>query len=184
LNSNVNFTFHLYDEDNEPSSWKFLQQPIISNLASLYDILPNNTMLIARNETTTTWNLFAINLPQLEPFNDSGYGNLHVNSTCPSKGSNSLLLKSEIIYIKYQENVSLSDGYLTIYQIINQNNVLRQRINSKTCQCNISCIVVKINIFPCTFNYPGGKYFIQIDNNFVKNFEYGEPQLGIQPNIW
>ncbi|CAG8750654.1 22172_t:CDS:2, partial [Gigaspora margarita] len=73
LNSTVNFTFHLYNEDNKPSTWEFLQKPIISNLASSYDILPNNTMLVAQNETTTAWNLLVINLPQLGPFNDSGY---------------------------------------------------------------------------------------------------------------
>ncbi|RIB17597.1 hypothetical protein C2G38_2246287 [Gigaspora rosea] len=181
LNSTVNFTVLLYDENSKP--WEFLQQPIISNLASSYDILPNNTMLVSQNETTTTWNLLAINLPQLGPFNDSGYGNLHVNSTYPSKGSNDLSLNFNMIHIIYQEPVSLSDGYLTIYQIINRKNVLRQIINSKTCQCNISVTVIKINILSCTFNYPGGKYFIQIDNNFVKT-ESNEPLLGIQPNIW
>ncbi|KAF0547914.1 hypothetical protein F8M41_000264 [Gigaspora margarita] len=134
LNSTVNFTFYLYDEDNK--LWEFLKQPIISNLASSYDILPNNTMLVAHNETTTAWNLLAINLPQLGPFNDSDYGNLHVNSTYPSKGSKDQLLNLNMISIIYQEPVSFSDGNLTIYQKINEIIVLRQIINSKTCQFN------------------------------------------------
>ncbi|CAG8761994.1 14722_t:CDS:10, partial [Gigaspora margarita] len=183
LNSTVNFTIHLYDEYSKPSTWEFPQQPIISNLASSYDILPNNTMLIAQNETTTTWNILSIVLPNLGPFNDSGYGNLHVNSTYPPTGFNSLSLNSDMIYIIYKEPVSFSDGNLTIYQIINQNNVLRQRIGSKTCQCTISGTVVKINISSYTFNVPNGQYYIQIDDNFVKT-EYGEPMPGIQPKIW
>ncbi|KAF0547915.1 hypothetical protein F8M41_000265 [Gigaspora margarita] len=62
----------------KPSTWEFPQQPIISNLASSYDILPNNTMLVATNETTTTWNILLIYLPNLGPFNYSGYDNSHV----------------------------------------------------------------------------------------------------------
>ncbi|CAG8508834.1 1876_t:CDS:10 [Dentiscutata erythropus] len=182
LSSAVNFTFHLYDEYDKSSTWEFLQQPIISNLVSSYDILPNNTMLVAQNESTTAWNLLTINLPHLGPFNDSGYGNLHVKSAYPSKGSNNLTLNYDVIYIIYQEPVLLSDGNLTIYQLDDRINV-RQTINSRTCQCNISGTTVKINIFSSTFNYPGGNYCIQIDNNFVKN-AFGEPILGIQQNIW
>ncbi|CAG8464467.1 9392_t:CDS:2, partial [Dentiscutata heterogama] len=156
FSSAVNFTIHLYDEYDKPSTWEFLQQPIISNLVSSYDILPNNTMLVAQNETTTDWKLLNINLPHLGPFNDSGYGNLHVNLTHPSINSSDLALNSDVIYIIYQEPVSLSDGNLTIIRLTE--------------------II--------TFNYPGGRYCIQIDNNFVKNANFGEPMLGIQQNIW
>ncbi|RIB08774.1 hypothetical protein C2G38_322702 [Gigaspora rosea] len=184
LNSTVNFfTFHLYDEYNKLSTQQFPLQPIISNLASSYDILPNNTMLVAQNETTTTWKILSINLPPLAPFNDSGYDNLHVNSTYPQKGSNSLSLNTDMIYIIYNEPVSFSNGNLTIYQQINSTLVLRQRISSKTCQCTISGTIVKINLSSYTFNVPNEQYYIQVDDNFVKT-EYGEPMPGINPYTW
>ncbi|CAG8488629.1 6242_t:CDS:2 [Scutellospora calospora] len=39
-------------------------------------------------------------------------------------------------------------------------------------------------VLSCTFNDPGGKYYIQIDSNFVKRTENNVSILGINPNVW
>ncbi|CAG8519858.1 7420_t:CDS:2, partial [Scutellospora calospora] len=183
----TNFTFSLYDENSKLSNWIFPQQSITSNLVGSFDILQNNTMLVAQNETYNSWNLLSIDLPSLSPYNDSGYGNLHVNSTSPQRNSIDLALNTKMITIKFNDRVSLSNGNLAIYQKINQTNILRQTINSRACD-NSNCTaidkIVQLNILDCTFNEPGGQYFIQMDNNFVKSSDYGESLLGINPNIW
>ncbi|CAG8647852.1 10915_t:CDS:2, partial [Dentiscutata heterogama] len=183
----VNFNFSLYDDYNNQSNWMFPWQPIIANLVGVFDILGNNTMLIALNETSTSWNLFSIDLPRLAPYYDIGYGNMQVNSTYPPKDSNGLALNSNKISITYQNPVLLADGILYIYQKTSKGDVLRQSIKSKTCdasECNILNNVVTLYVLNCTFNQPGGQYYIQIDNNFVMSADDRESILGIEPNLW
>jgi hypothetical protein len=43
---------------------------------------------------------------------------------------------------------------------------------------------VNIRIIDSTFNKPGGKYYVLIDNGFVKNKNYQEPIIGIQNSGW
>ncbi|CAG8627461.1 33263_t:CDS:2 [Racocetra persica] len=158
----VNFTFNLYDEDNR----QYNHAPIISNLFGAFIILNNNTMIIAQSETTTSWRLFSIDLPRLASYN---------------------ALNTEEISITFHDRVSFSfsDANLTIYQRINQTNIVRQLINAKICnKCTASDKVITLGVFKCTFNDPSGHYFIQMDNNFVKSSEYGEPMLGIDSDMW
>ncbi|CAG8547548.1 13900_t:CDS:2 [Dentiscutata erythropus] len=131
----INFTFDLYDEDNNLFNYNFPIKPITANLVGAFDILQNNTMIVALNETTSSWRLLSIDLPKLAPYIDSGYGNLHVNSTYPQKGFNNLSLNTEGISIMFNDRISFSftDANLTIHQIINKTDILRQSINSRTC---------------------------------------------------
>jgi hypothetical protein len=39
---------------------------------------------------------------------------------------------------------------------------------------------VNITIIDSTFNQPGKKYYVLIDDGFVKNIKYNEPIIGIQ----
>ncbi|CAG8509054.1 4564_t:CDS:2 [Cetraspora pellucida] len=137
----INFTFNLYDEDNR----QFEYAPLTSNLVGTFDILQNNTMIIAQNETTTSWRLLSIDLPQLAPYNDNGYGNLNVDTTYPQKGISNLALNTEEISITFHNRISFSysDANLTIYQRINQTDIIRQSINAKT--CNYLNQYIKIN---------------------------------------
>ncbi|CAG8730779.1 14285_t:CDS:10, partial [Dentiscutata erythropus] len=188
-NQNIDFFFTLYDENNRLSPSEYLQQPILANLYGAFDVTQNNMLLVAQNETTTSWSLLSINLPALSPLKDSGYGNLHVTTTYPQRNSTDLTLNTKVINITFQEQISLSDGNLIIYQSINQTNILRQIINSRTCdvntnKCSINNNTVRLEAFSSTFNDPSGQYFIQMDNNFVKSALYNEPILGIEPNIW
>ncbi|CAG8541180.1 17204_t:CDS:10 [Cetraspora pellucida] len=118
---------------------------------------------------------------------DNGYGNLNVDTTYPQKGISNLALNTEEISITFHDRVSFSysDANLTIYQRINQTDIIRQLINAKTCsKCAASDKVITLDVFRCTFNDPGGQYYIQMDNNFIKSSEYGEPMLGIGSNMW
>ncbi|CAG8460333.1 19691_t:CDS:2 [Gigaspora margarita] len=133
FDQNINFVFFLYDENNRLSDQVYPQQPILANLYGAFDITKTNTLLVAQNETTTFWSLLSINLPPLSPLKDSGYGNLHVITTYPQRNITNLILSTNVINITFQNQISLSDGNLTVYQIINQTNILRQRINSRTC---------------------------------------------------
>ncbi|CAG8718300.1 6354_t:CDS:2, partial [Cetraspora pellucida] len=183
-----NFSFSLYDEFDQPSNWTFSQQPIISNIYGAFDLLPNNTMLVALNGSSTSWTLFSIKLPPLIPAPrfDSGYGNLQINTTYPLRNTKDLPLNTNMIKITFFDRVSFSfsNANLTIYQTINQTDVLRQLINSKICNgCNALDNVIMLNVLNCTFNDPGGNYYIKMDNNFVTN-EYNESIAGIDPNIW
>ncbi|CAG8806478.1 7793_t:CDS:2, partial [Gigaspora margarita] len=132
----IDLNFSLYDDNNNRVSPR---RPITSNFVSAFEIIQNNTLLIALNETFTTWNLFSMDLPRLSPYD--------VNSTNPSRGSNNLALNSNKISITFQNPVLFADGILYIYQKTNKGDVLRQSIRSKACddrKCNILDNVVTL----------------------------------------
>ncbi len=43
---------------------------------------------------------------------------------------------------------------------------------------------VIVKIIKSTFNQPGEKYYVSIDNNFVKSQTYQEPLYGIKKKRW
>ncbi len=43
---------------------------------------------------------------------------------------------------------------------------------------------VNIRVLESTFNRPGEKYFVKVDNNFVADAFTNEPILGIKQDIW
>ncbi|KAF0548457.1 hypothetical protein F8M41_025964 [Gigaspora margarita] len=188
--SNFNFTFELYDESNTLANYNFPIRPLITNFNGAFDILPNNTMLVALSETTTTsWQILSVQLPSLSQYNDNVYGNLHVSATYPPKGSKNLTLNSNSINITYQDPITLNKGNLYIYQsTINDSKILRQLINAKFCNigngCSVSGKVVTLKVLDCTFNDPNAQYYIEVDNDFIKSSIYNEPILGIDPNMW
>ncbi|CAG8802529.1 18122_t:CDS:2, partial [Gigaspora rosea] len=144
----VNFTFDLYYENNQLFNYDFPIKPITSNLVGAFDILQNNTMLVALNETSLSWRLLSIDLPRIAPYVDGGYGNLHVNITYPQKDFNNLALNTEGISItfNYRISFSYSNAILSIYQKINQTDILRQSIDSRTCsKCTASGNIITLD---------------------------------------
>ncbi|CAG8736792.1 7641_t:CDS:2, partial [Racocetra persica] len=179
------FAFDLYDEYDKLTDYNFPLKPIVGNAYGAFDILNNNKMIVAQNETTTSWSLLSIEIPPLSHYNDTGYNNLHVNTTYPRIGVSNLEVNSLRISITYQDSITLNDGNLYIYQNIGGTKMLRQLINASTCtQCNVSGNVITIDVLSCTFSDPIGSYYIEVDNNFIKSLEYNESILGIYPNIW
>ncbi|KAF0561761.1 hypothetical protein F8M41_019380 [Gigaspora margarita] len=181
----INFSFSLFNEINQLFDYNIQMNPIITNLFGAFDILQNNTMLVAQNETFNALNLVSIQLPSFSSYKDSGYGNFHVNTTYPQKGSNNLVINNNEINITFNVPISLADGKLFIYQKFSQSYILRQVINSKNCtQCIALDNVLTLNVYDTTFNEPGTQYSIHMDNNFVQNSIYDEAILGIDPDVW
>ncbi|RIB26870.1 hypothetical protein C2G38_2138085 [Gigaspora rosea] len=145
----MNFSFRIFNESNQLFDYNIQMNPIITNLFGVFDIpvLQNNTMLVAQNESFTAWILVSIQPPALSSYKDSGYGNFHVNTTYPQRGSNNLAINNNEINITFNVPVSLADGKLSIYQKFSQDDILRQ---------------------------PGAQYLILMDNNFVKSSDIME----------
>ncbi|RIB27427.1 hypothetical protein C2G38_1777684 [Gigaspora rosea] len=178
---NYNFTIDLYYEDDKLSEYDSPLKQITANFNGAFDVLQNNSILVALNETTTSWQILLADLSQPE----SDYGNMLVREAYPPTNFKYLPLNTNMIKIAFRVLVSLSDANLIIYQKINNKLTLRQIINSRNCNnCITSGEVIILNVFSCTFNDPGGHYFIQMDNNFVKSIKYNESILGIDPNMW
>ncbi|CAG8721337.1 7520_t:CDS:2, partial [Cetraspora pellucida] len=149
----------LYNENNQLFDLKFPLNPIVSNSTGTFDILQNNMMLVAQNESSTAWNLISIQLPPFSPYNDSGYGKIHVKAAYPRIGSNKLAINYNEINITFQDPVSLTNGNLYIYQMSSQGDILRQIINSKICtqcQCTTRDNIVTLYVYDSTFNVPVG----------------------------
>ncbi|CAG8605713.1 21792_t:CDS:10 [Cetraspora pellucida] len=188
-NISENLNFSLFDEENKPSDYSFPQKPIVANLFGTLDVTQNNTFLVALNESSlNTWSLLSISLPKLNSYNDNGYGNFHISDTYPQNKLVNLELGYNTINITYHDSIRFSDGNLTIYQTTSDGSFLRQTINSRTCDTSTKCQVfdkvVILKILDCTFNEPSGTYYIKMDTNFVQSAQYGEPMLGIDPNMW
>jgi hypothetical protein len=104
--------------------------------------------------------------------------------------------------IIYNQQVVLSDGSITIFQVKGSSpdpstDIIRQKINPSVASnafCNgdpdLPCVrivnntAVNVVIISSTFNKPGGTYYALIDNNFVKNIVYDEPLYGLNKPIW
>ncbi|KAF0456451.1 hypothetical protein F8M41_001349 [Gigaspora margarita] len=200
---NYNFTLDLYDEDGKLSEYDSTLKQITANFDGAFAVLRNNTILVALNETISSWQILLVDLPPLSQYNKSDYGNLLVRKAYPPTNFTDLPLNTNMISITFNVPVLLSDAKLAIYQKINNKSTLRQFINSTYCNycilstycnncmlstncnnCNISREAIILNVLSCTFNDPGGHYFIQMDNNFVKSDVYNEPILGIDKNMW
>ncbi|RIB27433.1 hypothetical protein C2G38_1778006 [Gigaspora rosea] len=182
---NYNFTLDLYDEDGKLSKYDSPLKQTTANFDGAFGVLRNNSILVALNETTTSWQILLADLPPLSQYNKSDYGNIHVREAYPPTNFMYLPLNTNTINITFNVLISLSDANLVIYQKINNKFVLRQLINSKNCNnCITSGENITLNVLNCTFNDPGGHYFIQMDNNFVKSDVYNEPVLGIDKNMW
>ncbi|RIA97775.1 hypothetical protein C1645_813648, partial [Glomus cerebriforme] len=161
------------------------EEPLQTNVRSVSEILPNNTFLIARNDTVNSWGFNAINLPKFTD-KDQGYFNTNIESTFPKIDDSLIYSDIANISIDFYDQVDLSDGSLSIYYQMGDQKNLRQLTSGNSSQCTLDNddkrVIVKI--FNCTFSNSGGDYFIKIDPNFVKNRVYKEPLIGIGENVW
>ncbi|CAB5149260.1 unnamed protein product [Rhizophagus irregularis] len=119
------------------------------NLNYAYTMLPNNTLLVARMEYNNTWGFNVIDLPKLTI--DNGYYNANIESTFPGINSS---ISSDItnISIDFYVRVTLSDGKLSIFQIIDQRKILRQTTSGRGCILDNDDKRVIVNILDSTFN--------------------------------
>ncbi|CAG8498268.1 hypothetical protein C2G38_2254183 [Gigaspora rosea] len=184
--NNVFFYLYLFDESDQQVIWD-LPEGQLTNTAGAFDVLTNNTLLLAQLETPNSWSLLVNDLPRFVGNQDHGYQNFQINSSYPEINST---VPSNIssITITYYDQVDLSDGNITIYQIIDSDNTnIRQVVsgnNNQFCALSSDGKSVIVNVIPSTFNSPGNQYFVQVDNNFVKSRSLKEPLLGITLRIW
>ncbi|CAG8767765.1 1034_t:CDS:1, partial [Ambispora leptoticha] len=65
---NINYDFDLYDENDKLISYNFPFKPIVGSAYGIFNILNNNKMIVALNETTTSWSLLSIETPILSQY--------------------------------------------------------------------------------------------------------------------
>ncbi len=90
--------------------------------------------------------------------------------------------------IKYYDKVDLSNGNITIFQKNGRKNI-RQIISGNNIDEyvileddeNVTTVIVRI--IESTFNL-GGRYYVSIDNNFVKSRTFQEPLYGLKDDVW
>ena len=118
-------------------------------------------------------------------FSDNGYENPKIESTYPLL-NDTVQNRIDHISITLKQPIKLSQANVSIYQKNGDNNILRQTISSRSMYTSISneSYTVNIRLFKSTFNRPGEKYFVKVDNNFVKTLSNEEPLLGISERIW
>ncbi|CAG8795515.1 23932_t:CDS:2, partial [Racocetra persica] len=80
-----------------------------------------------------------------------------------------------------------STGNITIYKA--SDNSIRQRVSANMHNfCKISVYddadTISIKVINSTFNEYGERYFVTMDNNFVKRYLDDEPLRGIHDGIW
>ncbi|CAG8639214.1 1493_t:CDS:10 [Funneliformis mosseae] len=179
----VNFIVGYIFNDTEIYDWG-LNNPVMSNIQNANLILPNNTFVLAQPEGTKNWGLSSTNLYKFDGELDHGYGNLHINTTTP--------LINEIIpydidslIIHYHSPIELSKSNIIIFQY--DRNIVRQNIsgsNNEYVTLDENGTTVNVKIINSTFNRPGERYYVLIENDFVMSQEYQEPLLGLQNKDW
>ncbi|CAG8490790.1 11715_t:CDS:2, partial [Dentiscutata heterogama] len=177
----VFFYGYIFNETGQdPIPWE-LSIPVNLNIAGVTTILPNNSMILALNETVDTWRLLTVDLPNLLNISYV-YSNPAIDSTYPSINA-SMLDASSLLYLNvtFRNSVELSDGKISIYQSGSTTRIqnLRQSTPANLCTI-IDDLTVKVNILPCTFSVPGASYYVMFDNNFVMNYAYKEPIIGLR----
>ncbi|GBB96790.1 hypothetical protein RclHR1_28330001 [Rhizophagus clarus] len=177
--------------DNRSYSQTYNSNIIIGNYIILPRalVLPNNTLLVSQvGPDNNTWSLKAIDVPKYTD-RDKGYFNTNINTTFPKINDNLIFSDIKNILINFYDPVKLSDGKLSIYYQPNgQEKNLRQSTTctSTTAKCTLENDDkrVTVTVLDSVLSKSGGNYFIQVDNNFVKDRVHEEPLLGIKENIW
>ncbi|KAF0501473.1 hypothetical protein F8M41_020002 [Gigaspora margarita] len=165
--------------------YDYILDSFLTNYFGVNAIMMNNTFLLASPYTNDniSWSLLTIPLPT--HFNIR-YDNSLIDNTIPSindKVSSSTTLL--IINFKVRIALSTSTSRITIYKT--SDNSIRQRIPVTMHEYfSISPDEFAISIFVInsTFNEYDEQYFVNMDNNFVKNKVNNEPIKGIHDDIW
>ncbi|CAG8525342.1 13012_t:CDS:2 [Funneliformis mosseae] len=171
--------------NGEVYSWN-LQNPTITNVFGSSKVLPNNTLVLAQKEQDQSWTLITTDLYQFAGEKDHGYTNFHINTTSPAINE-TISVETDSLTIKYFDQIDLSIGNITIFQIDDSGREIIRQFTSgfnERVSLDADGITVYVKIIKSTFNHPTGKYFVTIDNNFVKSRTYQEPLYGIRDRVW
>ncbi|CAG8498045.1 2410_t:CDS:2, partial [Scutellospora calospora] len=121
----ANFTFALYNESDKPLP---PQQPIIANLVGAFDILGNNTILVALNETSSNaWILLSINVPPLSQYKGTIL-NLNVLSCTFNDPSGQYFIQMDNNFVKSADyNEPIMGINQNIWKFQTDNNILSSK---------------------------------------------------------
>ncbi|CAG8586107.1 9217_t:CDS:2 [Rhizophagus irregularis] len=170
-------------------------------------VLPNNTIVAipkdASNVGTNENNGGAITIESSDSFTSfssieggtskspggpGGYGSSKISNTTPSKGAEiSLDTASEQKFtILYTVPIASSTGNVSVYQVNGNSVVLKQSVSSTNGEFvtfeNGTAVTFSVLYGAIdAFNAP---YYVQVDNDFVKEQSNGQNVIGIRPQIW
>ncbi|RHZ84041.1 hypothetical protein Glove_86g120 [Diversispora epigaea] len=149
---------YIYDINaNNPTNWS-LPEPLITNSMGTLVFLPNNTLLIAQPEANNSWGYTSVDLPKFTE--DHGYLNTYINTTYPQINSE-IPTSTEKISITYNQPVELSTGNISIYQVENDGDILRQYVSgfrdSDYCSVSDDRLTVTVKVIKSTFSKPLAK---------------------------
>ncbi|RGB30356.1 hypothetical protein C1646_765457 [Rhizophagus diaphanus] len=185
----LNLYGFILDTNGIQYSWG-LPYPTLTNSEADITILPNNTLIIPQPEVGQSWSLISIALSRIEGGRDNSFENLQINATIPEVNAVIDPSETKIFTIKYYDQVDLSPNYnVTILQDDGTGNGIIRQITSISNNNGefvryIDDFTIEITVIDSTFNQPNAKYYVLIDNGFVKNRNYQEPIIGIQNNGW
>ncbi|CAB5384101.1 unnamed protein product [Rhizophagus irregularis] len=188
-NQNDPTTLNLYgyilDDRSNRYDWN-ISYPTLTNFNGDILILPNNTLAIPQPEIDQIWGLFTTDLYKIEGAHDHGYGNLHILNTIPKIGENIDPSKITSLIIQFYSKVDLSSNRkITILQ---DGGIIRQTTSISNNNGDfvkfIDDYTIEIKVINSTFNQPNTKYYVLIDDGFVKSKDLQEPIPGIQDNAW
>ncbi|PKC08437.1 hypothetical protein RhiirA5_416906 [Rhizophagus irregularis] len=141
-------------------------------------------------EEGNSWSLLTTDLYKIEGERDHGYSILHINTTIPKIGDVIDPSETKFLIIKYYNKIILSPNRnITILQDDGTSHGIIRQITSISDNNGefvkyIDDSTIEITVIDSTFNQPNAKYYILIDNGFVKNRNYQEPIISIQNSGW
>ena len=131
----------------------------------------------------------------LHIFTDHGFGNLHIDTAIPEVGSIIDPSVTKFLTIKYYDKVDLSPNRnVTIFQDDGSGHGIIRQITSLNSNGydefishsddDESGTTINVTVIDSTFNKPGGRYYVLIDDGFAKSRNFQEPIIGIQDSTW
>jgi len=86
--------------------------------------------------------------------------------------------------IVYNIPVVPSVGKISIYQVTDNGDILREEISGQSEYVSVNNNTVFIQVLDSTFNQPNTKYYVIVNSNFVKSEKFDEALAGIKKNLW
>ncbi|KAG9289946.1 hypothetical protein G9A89_010252 [Geosiphon pyriformis] len=151
------------------------------NLAT--GIFPNETafVFVPLEKDSKTWSMNMVDLVGNSRTSNS-FINQNILESSPAKDESAVELQREEISITFKNPVQLSTANVTIYQITSENSpVFKQTFSANSSYVNLTNgdTALVIRVLKSTFNTPGGKYSVVVDNNFIKSRDHNVSLVGV-----
>ncbi|CAI2170617.1 4700_t:CDS:10 [Funneliformis geosporum] len=165
----------------------------------LYDVLNNNTIWTAipgEDGSGRYWYIISNDI-EIVTKGDVGYNNKLIMNTTPPINA-TIPINLSTVRINYIDPIVLSTGNISIYQrMYNTSNIteinattpykdlLRQSFPASLTEFVSTRVTeIEVKLLTSTFNQFNSNYYIEIDDNFVRNQEFNEPLIGIKGGTW